>query len=446
MNKKLVITLVVVGVIIAGTLIANTIVGSRVAESVDQQLKSMQTDDSMMLPFEFEYESVSSNPIGGSVTIHNFKIASEELDNASFKAESVEMSMPLSEILSIMNEGKKLESIHKMSIALITAEISMDNQVMFKADEFALSYDGELSIFEIERAEQGILPSTRQSVGIRARGMRVTNVEEALKDLDVFSDYSDSFISQLKERQDLDLQVSFDPDKKTLTIDELSQKNGYSSMEGEGTILFTGEKVEDFEPVGGDLEISYDVNAYEMNNPMFGYISTDGGSMSLKADFKMPEGDFMELGTPSFNFEYKAKIDNFEMDLNQENLMSAAQAGIPLEDSKISIRTMEIDIEKQAGSLDLNTLKVNIKDFVNLDAYAHLEGIDEEDMIGSMASGIGVNISDAKIEISDMSESIQELFEGFEESMPKPFPRKGGKIIIELSGDVGNPTIKGVTD
>ena len=447
MNKKLVITLVILGVLIVGTLVANNIVGSRVAESVDKQLQAMKDDDTGLLPFEFEYESVSASPINGSVTITNFNIIAEDIDFGTFKSEAIELSMPLGEIFAIMND-KELTAVNKMSIELVSPYFSYEGVKMFEADMFELSYDGEISFFELDRAEEGLLPSTRQSVAVSTRNMGLANSDEIMdlleEDLEDIGPFAASLREQLKEKSDLDIALSFDPEMKKFRLKEFMSRTSFATIEGEGEVNFDGEGVEDFEPVGGQFEIAYETGAYEMDDPNFGSFKYAGGDLYVKAEFEMPGDDFFE--PPVVNFTVKMDMDELQFTISDDDLYDAAMQGIPLESPEISIKAFVIDIEKDGDSMDLNELKLNIKDQINLNAYMHIEGDGDIDITSGLDAGLGAKIKSAKIEISDLSEMLNEMVQDFEEGFPKPFPRKGDKIVIELSGSLEDPIIKGVTD
>ena len=105
----------------------------------------------------------------------------------------------------------------------------------------------------------------------------------------------------------------------------------------------------------------------------------------------------------------------------------------------------EIDFEKNGSRIDLNTMKIDLKDYMKVDAYFHLDVPDGGDIKGLEGLEF-LKIESAKVELSNLSDSMKELLEMMEMDLPKPFPREGDKIVIEVYGSFADPKIKGVTD
>lgn len=447
MKKKSIIILAVVVVLAVGIFIANSVIGAKVADSVDQQLKAMIKEQGSEIPVTITYSHVTASPITGSVTIHDYAI-SEPNEDVTMTGASVKLGMPLTEIFALSND-KELKSIRKMSITMETPEIKAAGIVMFEADYFRLAYDGELSLFELKNAENGILPQSRQAVAVSARGMKVNqeNLQDALEALGLFDSQvsiGDALKEQFKEKSDFDFSAEFDPDKKLLTIDNFSSKTGIADMSAFGSLNFTGDSVDDFEPVSGDFTASYEMKAYEMDNPAIGKIKFGGGNMEATFDFDASKESTLIPDMPDFNLSLQTSMNGFEIELLDEMEQTMAQSGIPLSQKSIKFNEFEIDFRKQGDEMSLRKLVIDIEDFVNLEASISMESGKTTNMFG-METEEAV-FKSSKIEISGLSDELKTMIEEMEENMPKPLPRKGDKIVIELSGSLSNPQIKGVTD
>ncbi|MCE7991222.1 MAG: hypothetical protein HEP71_04545 [Roseivirga sp.] len=450
MKRKPIIILVVLVTISAGIFITNRALGNKVAESVDEQLQSIIKEKGAELPFDLQYSHITASPMTGSVTIHNYAIIVEEEEEemgGGMTGSSVKLSMPITEVLAL-GKGKELMAINKMTITMEDPETrSESGLVVFEADYFRLSYDGELSLFELERAEKGFLPESRQQVAISAKGMRVAseNFGELLEELDFQLPANDALSEQFKEKADFELSVEFDPDKKVLVVDEFSSKNGFSKVKGSGALYFEGNSVEEFESKRGNFSVSYQMESYETEYSEMGKIVFDGGSMEVSGDFDYSRQNAMlPPGIPDMNISLETSLDGFEIELGDEFNQLIAQTGISLNQNSLKINEIQIDFKKENDEINLKELLIDIEDMVRLKATikmakgttTNIFGMEDEDML----------FSSSKIEISDLSDSLEEMIEEMEASMPNPFPRKGSKIVIELTGALSNPQIKGVTD
>lgn len=447
MKRRPIIILVIIVIISAGIFITNRVMGNKVAEAVDDQLQTMIREKGAELPFALRYSHITSSPIAGSVTIHDYTISVEEEIGGGMSGSSVELSMPITEVLALAN-GKELTAINKMTITMQDPETKSESGlVIFEADYFRLSYDGELSLFELERVEMGFLPKSRQSVAISARGMRVAseNINGFFDELGFQIPAQASLMERFNEKADFELSVEFDPDKKVLVVDKFSSKNGFSNANGSATLYFQGDTVEEFEGKSGKFSVSYEMDAYETEFPEVGKLVFSGGSMEVSGDFdNSREKALLTPGVPDLNISLQTSLDGFEIELDDQVDDLISRSGIPLNQNSLKINEVQIDFRKDEDDINLKELLIDIENTLTLKATMQMAkgtttdifGMENEDMI----------FSSSKIEISGLSDSIQEMIDEMEATLPKPLIRKGNKIVIELTGSLSNPQIKGVTD
>jgi hypothetical protein len=53
------------------------------------------------------------------------------------------------------------------------------------------------------------------------------------------------------------------------------------------------------------------------------------------------------------------------------------------------------------------------------------------------------NINEAQIKVKSLSADLEKMLSGFERQMGKELPREDGVIVLELTGKLARPTIKG---
>lgn len=450
MSKKLIVFFAVVVVVIAGLFVANNVIGARVASSVDEQLQVIFTENAATAPFQFEYDEVTASPLGRSVTISGFKVRGEDLFPVDMEAQSVKLKMPLSEILALAN-NKELKSINKMSIDLQQPVFkSEETAAKFSAKSMKMTYTGEASLFEMERMDEGFLPSTKQSIDVHFQDMGWEGIEDLLAMLpnQVQSTLGDSY----SQKGSFRLSAEFDPYKKQINFKRWEIDSKTTTVKAQALFNFTGDSFEDFEPKDGYVEMDYALGKLKESFPELGEYSIKKvkAELELDLDFEKardnPESANIFAMTPIQNLSYSMRVDGLKLEPSESMTDQISQFDASFDLSVFSVNKMNIDFEMKNGEMSLNDLTIKIDDLIDLQGSAKMgyEVLPNQGYFGEEAE-VAV-FENAHIEIESKSLWIDELIKGMEAPMPKPFPRKNGKLIIDISGPISNPTFKGVND
>lgn len=450
MNNKTVIIIASLILVVVSLIIGNNIVGAQVAKSVDGQLQVIFTENAATAPFQFEYDEVKANPLGRSVTIIGFKMHGTGVFPMDMEASSVKLKMPLSQILEVA-KNKDLKSINNMSIDLQNPVFkSEDSEAKFVAESMKLSFNGEASLFEMERMDQGILPSTKQSIDLHFKDMGWENIEDMM--LELPEELKSAFGSKYSQSGDFRLALAYDPDKKQINLKRWEVNNKRTNIKGQALLNFTGNTFEDFEPKNGHIKMSYALSQFIDAKSDLGEFSLEKAEVILETDLdfekasdNLASGDITSL-TPIKNLSYSMNVEGLKL-ASAENLNDIfPQLGTSITFETFSMNKMTLDFEIANKEMELNTLTIQVDDMIDIEGSAKMEyqtlpnqrydGVEDEVLV----------FEKAHLEIESKSNEIDELIQMLEETMPKPFPRKNGKIIIDLSGPLSKPTIKGVTD
>lgn len=451
MSRKVIIFLTIDAIIIIGAIIANSIIGSKVAQSVDEQLQIIFKENATTAPFDFEYDKVTASPIGRSVTISGFKATGGELP-VDLTAKAVKLKMPFSEILALAGD-RELKSINKMSIDMQEPLLSADDtEASFQAKSMKLSFDGEVSLFELERTKDGLLPSTRQSIDINCQDMRFDGLQEMLADFSpqVPVDIG-SFGNQFEQSGNFRLSVDYDPDAKQIHLKRIESSSESIDFNANALFNFMGESIEDFEPKDAHIEARYNVNKLKQSYLEFGEYEVRKADVAFEMDlnFDKPTDDLSSgllSVLPIENMSYDIEIKDISFEPTEELSSMMNQPNIPVQIQDIKLNDMTLDFKMDGKVMRLDALSLDIDDMIKLDAKAKMsyQTMPNAGLFGEDAEVLVFD--NAHIELAPLSDEIKELVQMMEESMPKPFPRQGNKIIIDLSGPVNNPDIKGVTN
>lgn len=450
MSKKLIIFLTVDALIIASLFIANNAIGARVESSVEEQLQIIFTENAANAPFQFEYDEVKANPFGRSVTISGFKVIGDDFAPLDMEAESVKLKMPLSEILGLAR-NKELKSINKMSIDLQRPVFkSEDSDARFMAKSMKMTFKGEASLFEMERMDNGFLPSTKQSIDLHFQDMGWDGIEDLMSALP--AQVQSAMGSTYSQTGDFRLTVEYDPYKKQINLKRWEMDGKTTSAKGQAVFNFTGESFNDFEPKNGHVEMSYDMAKVKEAFPELGEYSLKKASIDFELDLDFANlfniqklSDFSSL-SPLKSLNFNMNIEGLKLTPSENLNDTFSQLGTSVDLSTFSMNRMALAFNMTNKKMELGDLTLKLENLLDLSASAKMsyEVMPNQGFFGDDAE---VLVFDkAHLELESKSVEIDGFIRGMEESMPKPFPRKNGKLIIDLSGPITNPTIKGVTD
>lgn len=450
MSKKLIIFLVIDVIVITSLIIANNVIGARVESSVDEQLQAIFTENAATAPFQFEYNEVKANPFGRSITITGFKMLGDQFIPLDMQANSVKLKMPVSEIISLAR-NKELKSINKMSIDLQGPVFkSEDSDARFLAKSMKMTFRGEASLFEMERMDDGFLPSTKQSLDINFQDMGWEGIEDLM--LELPEQVQSALGAAYSQTGDFRLAVEYDPYKKQINLKRWEMDSKTTSAKGQALFNFTGDSFEDFEPKDGHIEMEYTLGKIKESYPELGEYSLKKAELgfNLDLDFEKSRDNFSSTNvlslTPIKSLTYNMSMEGLKFEPAESLTDMIAQFDTSIDLSLVSLNRMALGFKMGNQDMELTTLALRLNNLVELTGKAKMayQLLPNQGYFGEEAEVLVFD--NAHFEIESKSKEIDELLQILEESMPGPFPRKNGKLIIDLSGPISNPTIKGVTD
>ncbi len=450
MNRKSLIILILAIIVISSIFIVNAVVAKKIAKSVDQQLQTLLSENDPALGLQFDYGQVNANPIGRSVTITDFKMRGIDPYDIDIEASQVKLKTSLSEILSLAGNSN-LKSLRELSIDLQNPIFkSEESQPSFTAKSMKILFNGEVSPFEIERIDNGILPSTKQSVALHFQDMGWENVEELMQE--VPDEVRSILGSNYNQSGNFSFALAFDPYKKQIHLTQWEINNRTTSASGNAFINFVGDSFDEFEPKDGHVEMEYKLGKIKESYPELGEYSLKKFNLGFELDLDF---ESVSNGPSATNFLSSTPIKSLTYRMNAEGLKLAPSESLNNTISQfdtsaalnaLSMKKMALEFEMSEGKMELGKLEVKVDDLVDLTANAIMsyQVLPGQGLFGEEAEVLVFD--NAYLEVRSQSKSIDDLIEMLEVNLPKPFPRKNGKTIIDMSGPVDNPTIKGVND
>lgn len=418
MKAKITLSLLIV--LIAAVFVGNSIVGNKMAGEIDTKLKERIAENK--LPVAIDYARVKVNPLFSQVKISDISVGALNHE-ATFKCEMVDVDIPYKEVKRWL-ESTEFEEIHSLKIKLVKPLVSgEDENVVVAFDDVVVDFDGQLSKEDFENMETKF-PPEKQELQLSFSGLKVKLPE---------STFSTPPLSQLQEQlTGIDAgswELVYNPDSKEIDIREFSIKSPIISYKGRATFNYEGEGANDFEPRTAAME-----SHLRLEPKQFEWEDENGG----KGEFQLDKLVFNTNSTISFD---QQTFPQGDMDFEIVNLKihydnPSNQGGSMI---NFSLKNLEIDHFNFSYHLDNEKLRITDSRIKS----SLLEADINADVDMDLSNPANSTIKEAKVTVKNLAPDLEKLLNGFEQQMGKELPRENGAIVMELSGNLAHPTIKG---
>jgi len=419
MKTKIILPVIVV--LFVAVLVANGIYGARIAKEIDANLKSMIAENE--LSGEITYLKVKVNPLFSKVRIAEVNVAVTD-ENGSFSCESVDIDVPYKEVLR-WTESEELEEINSFKITLVKPQLNgREAGVSVEFSDLVVDFDGELSKADFENLAVQF-PDKKQKIELSFSDLKVKFPENGVRA---------PLISQLQEQfSDIDAgnyTLVYNPDSKEINVPEFSIESPVISYNGHALFKYEGNNSREFKPKTVDMKSSM-----RLEPKHFEWEDENGG-----------KGEF-QLDKLVFNTNTNVSFDNKtfpqgDMNIDLKNLVVNYDKGnVNNGNSMLNLSVKDLDIKSLKFNYHMDKEKLSITDsriessLLEADIYAEVD-IDDSNPANSI-------ITEAKVTVHKLGPDLEKLVSGLEMQMGKELPRENGAIVLELSGKLGRPTIKG---
>jgi len=437
MFKKILIILFVVFVIVV--FIGNFVLGQFLSGLIDEEVKSNLSK--MDLPFDLEYGELSINPIMGKVCFEKISVTNFQEAPIDFKCDEISLNLSLL-------DGVKMAS--RQALFITSFDVMVENPTIFSEvfsneinfGSVEVYFDGNLTEEMLNELETK-LPNEAQNLGISFSDLKVELPTKSLEELDLSKQATKELldlIQMLASIDDFCLELNFSPDNKQMSISELSVSTPFLDFENSVKLNYIGQNLEEIFPEMLELksDFSFSPNSLTLGIPeLTGSISLKEISSSIDILFNLEDWEELEDGIPqgSFSMELLGLQGQFtnpqkrELSLNQVESM----LGVDVNDIRIDQASVSLKMQEQTFSVSNTSINTSLGS-INLSTDI---SIVDEDLDESI-------ITEGLIVISDLSPELKKLISDLELSMGETLPRDGQDIVLDFSGEIGDPKIKGL--
>ncbi|MCK3683175.1 hypothetical protein [Maribellus sp. YY47] len=419
MKKKIILPVVIILIVVV--FVANGIYGNKIAKEIDTQLKAKISQSEA--PVSVSYAKVKVNPLFSKVKMIDVSVSDLNRENM-FRCKTIAIDIPYGEALSML-DSTEFKEINSFGLTLVQPEILRNDSVLLAMlDDITIDFNGHLTKADFQNLAERF-PDQNQELQLSFSGLKAHMPGDLYKQPAV-----SELLNQFTEIDKGSYTIVYMADSGELDIKEFSIKSPVLSYTGNATFKFDGKGMSDFMPERTKMEASLILHPkdfeWEDKNGNKGKFSMDKlrfdtNSTVLFANKGFPEG------------EMKLEVVN----LSVHNSGGKENKGASR--SKISFNNF--DIEKLDVNYRLNDKKLSITNtqikssLLDADVFADVD----MDPLNPANSAI----KEATVKVKNLAPELEEMLKTFEQYVGKDVPREDDVIVLELSGKLARPTIKG---
>ena len=437
MFKKILLSLLVI--FIVAFFIGNFVLGQFLSDLIDEEVKSNLSNTD--LPFELEYGELSINPIMGKVCVEKVSVTNFQEAPIDFKCD--EISLDLSLFDGIKMASRQEVFISSFDFAVENPSISSElfsNEI--NLGSFEINFDGGITEEMLNDLETK-LPNEAQNLGVSFSDLKVTLPTEILEELDLSKQATDELLDLIKMLAVIDdfyLELNFSPESNQLAISELTVSTPFLDFENAVKLNYTGQNLEEIIPKMLELKSGFRFfpNSLPLGIPeLTGTISLNEMSSSIDILFDLEDWEELEDGVPqgSFSLELLGLQGQFTNPQKREMSLTQFESMLGVDVNDIRIDKASVSFEMQEQTFSVSNTSIN-SSLGSIDLSTDISIVDED-----LEESI---INEGMIVISDLSPELKKLISDLELSIGETLPRNGQDIVLDFSGEIGDPKIKGL--
>ncbi|WP_430816121.1 hypothetical protein [Carboxylicivirga sp. RSCT41] len=418
--------LLIVLIIIIGLLVGNWVYGNILSRKVESHLEKqieLLFDDA-----EVNFEKIKVNPLLSRLEFYGLSVQTNN-GLELLRSSEVKLGMPYSEAMRLL-KSNSFDEIKTFSVYFIDASVYIENaDDNLLVDELFFSFKGHLTKEDIDQLDFKF-PDKKQAVKIDARGLSFAETPW----MDALG-FSAEQIRKFNKVDKLTASLNYHPGKNQLKLNDLQLHSPLVSYSSEGLLRFENEGLKNMK-----LTHSYSAMEMQLNDKgvEWGDAETNG-KFSLDNLYLKMEGDITyKDSVPEINSQTtQLLIENLsvEFDGAKKAQMEAQTALLGLEMDKLSIKKLAIQSEMTNNELIISEGEL-LSTLLNADLKAKIR-VNTSDHKSSQ-------IEKATLIVSDLVPGIENALTTFELMTMQSLPRKGKSIVLEMSGELARPTIKGL--
>ncbi|MBK3519807.1 hypothetical protein [Carboxylicivirga marina] len=425
MNKKqiLLILIVITACLFIGNWVYGNVLANKIQEQLEQQLELAIGD------VDVEFEKVVINPLFSKVELIGLEIRTINGQELLLGSSQVKLAMPYSEAMRLLktDDFEHIKSFNVQLFDLSLNVIGADDNLL--VDDLSIQFRGHISKQDIEVLNTQF-PDKKQAVKIKAKHLRFANTPW----MDALG-FTKEQIQRFNKVDNLFMDLEFDPKKNRIVLDDLHMHSPIVSYVSKGQMTYDGEGLDNFsiKQAASSLELKLNDKGLQWGN------KESNGLYSLDNLYVKMDGVMNHKGAEPVIQSHTTKflVENLTVEYagekKQQMEQQAALLGLKMD--KLMLQRLALNSELKNNELYItdteiksSLLDAQLKAKINVNALQHeLSQIEKGTLV-----------------ISNLAPGLKNALSTFELMTMQSLPRKGNSIVLEMSGNITRPNIKGL--
>jgi len=424
MQKRIIggIILLLIAGLFVGNWVYGTILSKKIEEGIANRFKLLGDN------VEVSLEEVKVNPLFSEIQLIGILVQSVDGELIA-RGKEVDLDMPYSEAIRML-KSKDFEELKSFCIHVNELAIYIEGaEDQLLVNSLMLDFDGSLTKSDLKNINT-VFPTQKQAVKIIAKDMSFANTPwlETLG-------FTPAQITQFNKVDKLSMDAEFNPNKKILRIDDLNIHSPLMDYDSNGSLKFSGDGLDGMKPkqVKSFIEFKLKEKGIEWGDPQ-----TSGrytlGNLAVQIEGVVDYEDSTQI--------IQSQRTNFLLEDLKLEYSGAKKAQLEAQTALLGIKMDQLSISRLAIQSNLADGQLRIKNselkssLFNADLNLEVK-LDKYDHMASQ-------IIAGKLVVSDLVAGLQNGLSTFELMTGQSLPRNGDDIIIEVSGPISRPNIKGL--
>ncbi|MCG8579641.1 MAG: hypothetical protein MI866_06980 [Bacteroidales bacterium] len=422
-NTRILLTVLLIIIsLLVGNWIYGNILSKKIESHIERQIE-LVIDDA-----EVSFEKVKVNPLFSKLEFHGLKVVNEN-GVELLRSSEVKLGMPYSEAMRLL-KSDTFEEIKTFNVRFFDTALFIENAGdNLLVDELFFSFKGHLTKQDIEQLDSKF-PDKKQAVKIEATGLSFAQTPW----MDALG-FSPEQVKQFNKVDKLTARLTFNPDKKELELNDLLLHSPLVTYTSEGQLHYKDEGLKNMKLTHSSSAMEMQLNNKELE---WGNAETNGkyklGNLYLKMDGDVSYNDSM----PEINSQStQLLLENLSVEYEgaKRAQLEAQTAMLGLKMDKLTVKRFAINSELANNELIISDSELQSSLFkAELEAKIRINSFNHKSS----------QIEKGTLIVSDLVPGIENALATFELMTMQSLPRKGKTIVLEMSGDLTRPNIKGL--
>lgn len=422
MKKKLLILMALFILVFAG----NWVYGSILSQKIEDRILHLSRSVNNKLLVTFEHVHV--NPLLSKLQLRGLQITTASGHKLA-QGETVVLDMPYKEAIRLLN-SKHIDELKSLKLKVENLRVRIDEtEGELSMGHLLIDFNGTISKTDIETI-QTAFPKVKQRLRIQAKEVTLGQTPWLIA-----LGFTREQIKDVNQFNELVIDCELYPQQSQLELVKFSLNSDWLDCQFNGILSYVGEGLGNARAEKAESSFSLRL---KQNGMTWGDAETNG---KFSLDKLLVNSDAVvdyRGGNPIVESQSShIQLENLSVEYAGKKLaqLEAQTALLGLKMDKIKVSKLAVNSELKDDCLTITESELQSTFFdMTLDAK----------VLMASDSLTASQIESATLIISELAPGLQNGLSTFELMTMQSLPRKGNDIVLEMSGALSRPTIKGL--